>query len=50
MPADVRRAVSEWAEKGFEVTVDMKDGKIFVGGQGRAPGTDVHPCDLLDLS
>ena len=32
------------------VTIDLKDGKISVRGQGPAPKADVHPCDLLDLS
>lgn len=50
MPADIRRAVTEWAEKGFDVTIDLKDGKISVRSQGPAPKANVHPCDLLDLS
>lgn len=50
MPADIRRAVTEWAEKGFDVTIDLKDGKISVRGQGQLPKANVHPCDLLDLS
>ena len=50
MPADIRRAVTEWAEKGFDVTIDLKDGKINVRGHGQPSKADVHPCDLLDLS
>lgn len=50
MRADIRRAVTEWAEKGFDVTIALKDSNIRVSGQGQSPKANVHPCDLPDLS
>lgn len=50
LTAETRRAVTEWAERGFDVTIDLKDGKISVTSKNPAPKSNVHPCDLLDLS
>ena len=45
-PAELRRAVSEWAAQGFAVTVEP-DGTIRVQPPVPVPATD--PLDLLDL-
>lgn len=45
-PADLRKAVTEWAAQGFSVTIDP-DGKIHVTPPG--PEISVEPIDLVDF-
>lgn len=45
-PADLRRAVAEWAAQGFSVRIDP-DGSVIVTPPSPQPPQD--PFDLVDL-
>lgn len=46
-PSEIRQAVSEWAEKGFAVTLDTRTGMLTVTPAGSAPKGD--PFDQVDM-
>lgn len=46
-PSEIRQAVSEWAEKGFAVTLDTRTGMLTVTPPGPAPQGD--PFDQVDM-
>jgi len=48
MPADIRRAVAEWAAQGFAVTVDLRAGQIKVLPSADTP--DGNPFDQVDMT
>lgn len=45
-PADLRKAVTEWAAQGFSVTIEP-DGKVHVTPP--APGGDLDDFDQVDF-
>lgn len=47
-PSEIRQAVSEWAEKGFAVTLNTRTGMLTVTPPGPVPKGD--PFDQVDFS
>ena len=47
-PSEIRQAVSEWAEKGFAVTLDTRTGLLTVTPPG--PSKPGDPFDQIDMA
>lgn len=46
-PSEIRQAVTEWADRGFAVTLDTRTGVINVTPPSAQPPGD--PFDLVDM-